>query len=193
MSPQTTHVPELITISPLNGINTAIYRLLWMFMSHTLQQNYEFSSLPIIRDAYIFPDIMDSTLTEMYLYPLNYDRAVIHKCTHTFVERGEDNTMLQAITLMDCTLFLYYPHLKSTDGTTMACNLSVLPQNSFHNTVCTFKSLPLLPEVVKRERGGGQTVSVVVLSLQQSLSLSHISDSYWELSYDNWQWSTDCQ
>ena len=88
--------------------------------------------------------------------------------------------MLQAITLMDSTLFLNYPHLKSTDGTTMACNLSVLPQNSFHNTVCTFKSLFLLPEVLKRGGGGGgcQTVSVAVLTLQQSLSLSHISDSY---------------
>jgi len=150
-------------------------------MSHMLQQNYEFSSLPDMRDVYIFPDIMDSTLAEMYFYPLNYDRAVIHKCTHIFVERGEDNTILQAITLMDCTLFLYYPHLKSTDGTTMACNLSVLPQNSFHNTVCTFKSLLLLPEVVKRKRErerGAQTVSAVMLSLQQSLSLSHISDSY---------------
>jgi len=117
-----------------------------------LQQNYELSSLPLICDAYIFPDIMDSTLAEMYFYPLNYDRAIIHKCTHIFVERGENNTMLQAITLMDCTLFLNYPHLKSTDGTTVACNLSVPPQNSFHNTVCNFKSLLLLPEVVKRER-----------------------------------------
>lgn len=41
-----------------------------MFMSHMLQQNYEFSSLPI-SDAYIFPDIMNSTLAEMYIYLLN--------------------------------------------------------------------------------------------------------------------------
>jgi hypothetical protein len=91
--------------------------------------------------------------------------------------------MLQAITLMDCTLFLNYPHLKSTDGTTMACNLSVLPQNSFHNTVCTFKSLFLLPEVLIGGGGGG---GQAVLLYLQSLSLSHISDSYWELAMINW-------
>jgi hypothetical protein len=79
------------------------------------------------------------------------------------VERGEDNTILQAITLMECTLFLNYPHLKSTEGTTMACNLSVLPQNSFRNTVCALKSLLLLLEVVKREREG-----------------------YWQLAMINW-------
>ena len=42
-----------------------------MFMSYMLQQNYEFSSLPVISDAYIYPDTMDSTLAEMYFYPLN--------------------------------------------------------------------------------------------------------------------------
>ena len=36
-----------------------------------LQQTYELSSLPIVSDAYIFPDIMNSTLAEMYFYPLN--------------------------------------------------------------------------------------------------------------------------
>jgi hypothetical protein len=91
--------------------------------------------------------------------------------------RGEDNTMLQAITLMDCTLFLNYPHLKSTDDTTMACNLSVLPQNSFHNTVCTFKS-----------QSNSQCCSTYPTTVFVSLSHLRITlrTQLWQLAIINW-------